>query len=284
MAKKVKVALIYDFDETLSTTYMQDYTLIPSFGMKPATFWRNANKWSAEQEADMITGSMYYVQKTAKKKGIPVTREWLKKMGEAVECYEGVNDWFKRIDEYGKKLDLEIEHYIISAGYEEILAGTCIYNYFKDVFACSYAYDENGEATWPARVVNFSVKVQCLSQINKGLKQTDDRAVNEYTPDEERPIPYTRMIYFGDGLTDIPPMKLVKERGGHAIAVYRPKSHNRNRAIKLLKDGRVNFALPANYSEDKALDNVVKTILEKMAKVRDLDILKNEEQKKIAKS
>ena len=89
------------------------------------------------------------------------------------------------------------------------------------------------------------------------------------------------MIYFGDGMTDIPSMKLVNERGGNAIAVYAPKkSHERKKAIKLLADNRVNFALPADYSENKELDKVIKTILDKIATERDLDVLKNKEEKK----
>lgn len=280
MAKKVKVAFIYDFDETLSTTYMQDYSLIPSFGMKPETFWKHANQWSVDNGADQVTGTMYYIQKTAKEKGIKLTQENFKEMGSHIEYYDGVTDWFKRINQYGNELGLSIEHYIISAGYDEILAGTEIRPYFKDVFACSYAYGSDGLPIWPARVVNYSIKVQCLSKINKGLKQTDDRAVNEFTPDHARPLPYKRMIYFGDGLTDIPPMKLTKERGGNVIAVYKPKSKHKDKAINLLKDGRVNFALPADYRENKEIDHVVKTILLKLATEQNLEELKSREEKK----
>ena len=192
--------------------------------------------------------------------------------------------WFERIDRFGAALDLEIEHYIISAGYEEIIAGCSIRKYFTDVFGCSYAYDEDGCPVWPARVVNYSTKTQYLSKINKGLGKLEDRAVNEFMPDDERPIPFTRMIYFGDGMTDIPSMRLVKERNGNAIAVYTPKSKNKKQAVKLLSDGRVNFALPADYRENKDIDKVVKTILDKIATERDLDELKaREEKKKIIK-
>lgn len=98
------------------------------------------------------------------------------------------------------------------------------------MFACSYAFDEQGVPVWPARVINYSIKVQFLSKINKGLCKIDDVAVNEFMPTEERPIPFDRMIYFGDGMTDIPSMKLVNERGGNAIAVYAPKkSHERKK-------------------------------------------------------
>ena len=175
---------------------------------------------------------------------------------------------------------MDIEHYIISSGYEEIINGCSIRKYFKDVFGCSYAFDEDGYPVWPARVINYSTKVQYLSKINKGLKKTDDKAVNEYTPDEERRIPFRRIIYFGDGLTDIPSMKMVKERDGTAIAVYKPKSRLKDKAMKLLRDNRVNFALPADYSEGKDIDNVVKTVLNKIATERDLDLLKEREEKK----
>ncbi len=281
MAKNTtKVALIYDFDETLSSSYMQDFSLIPALGMKPNTFWKKANLWSANNGADQITGSMYYFMKVAKEKKLKLTREALNNFGKDVEYYNGVNDWFERINNFGKALDLEIEHYIISSGYEEIVEGTSIRQYFKDVFACSYAFGEDGTPVWPARIINYSIKTQFLSKINKGLSKNDDIAVNEYTPDDERPIPFNRMIYFGDGMTDIPSMKLTKERGGTAIAVYKPKSHSKKKAMKLLIDNRVNFALPADYSENKEIDLVVKTILDKIATERDLDVLKAREEKK----
>lgn len=278
--KKTKVALVYDFDETLSTTYMQDYVLIPELGMKPETFWKKANQWSVDNCADQVTGSMYYFTKVAREKKIKLNKENLFCCGSLIEYYEGVQTWFDRINKYGKYLDLDIEHYIISSGYEEIIEGCSIRKYFKDVFGCSFAFDDKGYPVWPARVINYSTKVQYLSKINKGLKKTDDKAVNEYTPDDKRRIPYRRIIYFGDGLTDIPSMKMVKERNGNAIAVYKPKSHQKDKAIKLLRENRVNFALPADYSEGKDIDNVVKTILNKIAMERDLEILKAKEEKK----
>lgn len=279
--KPTKVALIYDFDETLSTGYMQDFSLIPALGMKPSVFWKKANTWSADQEADQITGSMYYFMKTAQEKNVRLTRSFLKKCGENIEYFAGVKEWFERINEYGRALDLDVEHYLISSGYEEILAGSVIRRYFKDMFACSYAFGENGLPVWPARVINYSIKVQFLSKINKGLCKIDDVAVNEFMPEQLRPIPFDRMIYFGDGMTDIPSMKLVNQRGGNAIAVYAPKkSFEKKKAIKLLTDNRVNFALPADYSEGKEIDKVIKTILDKLATERDLEELKAKEDKK----
>ncbi len=278
--KREKVALIYDFDETLSTTYMQDYLLIPELGMKPADFWREANAWSVQNGVDQVTGSMYYFTKKAKEKGFCLTKENLSYCGAFIVFFKGVEDWFERINKYGKFLDLDIEHYIVSSGYEEIIEGCSIRRFFKDVYGCAFAYGEDGLPVWPARVVNYSGKVQYLSKINKGLGKFDDTIVNEYMPDEERRIPYTRIIYFGDGMTDIPSMKMVKNHGGTAIAVYKPHSRQKAKAIKLLKDNRVNFALQADYREDKEIDSVVKTILNKIATERDLEVLKKKEDKK----
>ena len=142
--KKTKVAFVYDFDETLSTTYMQDYVLIPELGMKPETFWKKANQWSVDNCADQVTGSMYYFTKIAREKQIKLTRENLFCCGALIEYFEGVASWFDRINAYGKQLDLDVEHYIISSGYEEIIEGCSIRKYFKDVFGCSFAFDEEG--------------------------------------------------------------------------------------------------------------------------------------------
>ena len=278
--KRTKVAFAYDFDETLSTTYMQDYFLIPELGMKPENFWKEANSWSEANGVDQVTGSMYYFKKTAEKTGLKLTRENLFCCGEFIVFFKGVTEWFERINAYGKTLGLDIEHYIISSGYEEIIEGCSIRKFFKDVYGCAFAYNDEGLPVWPARVVNYSGKVQYLSKINKGLGKFEDKAVNDYTPDDKRRIPFSRIIYFGDGLTDIPSMRMVKDHNGTAIAVYKPRSHHKEKAVKLLKDNRVNFALAADYREGKEIDCVVKTILNKIATDRDLEILRKREDRK----
>ena len=278
--KRTKVAFAYDFDETLSTTYMQDYFLIPELGMKPENFWKEANAWSEANGVDQVTGSMYYFKKTAEEIGLKLTKENMVCCGEFIVFFKGVTEWFERINAYGKTLGLDIEHYIISSGYEEIIEGCSIRKFFKDVYGCAFAYNEEGLPVWPARVVNYSGKVQYLSKINKGLGKFEDKAVNDYTPDDKRRIPFSRIIYFGDGLTDIPSMRMVKEHNGTAIAVYKPRSHHKEKAIKLLKDNRVNFALAADYREGKEIDCVVKTILNKIATDRDLEILRKREDRK----
>ena len=82
-------------------------------------------------------------------------------------------------------------------------------------------------------------------------------------------------------MTDIPSMKMVKNHGGTAIAVYKPHhSRHKAKAIQLLKDNRVNFALQADYRPGKEIDSVVITILNKIATEHDLEVLKKREDKK----
>lgn len=276
-----KVALIYDFDGTLSITDMQNFELIPELGMEVDDFWKESNKWSEKNQADQILGYMYQIKKKANEKDIKLTRKEFNKIGKSIKYFNGVLSWFERINQYGKENGLDVEHYIISAGLEEILEGTEIRKYMKDIFACSFAYDNDGSALWPSRVVNYTTKTQYLYKINKGLAKTDDIGVNKSMPESEKPIPFNRMIFFGDGATDVPSMKTVKQNGGHSIAVYKPNSSMIGKAIQLLNEKRVDFALPADYSEGKELDDTIKIIFKKISAMRDLDILLSNEQKKL---
>ena len=204
--------------------------------------------------------------KKAGSRDIPIRREDFVKLGEKIEYFPGVEDWFERINRYGEEKGVIIEHYVISSGLQEIIEGSSIYKNFKKTYACEFLYDINGVAVWPKNVVNFTTKTQFLFRINKGeLDISEDRRLNTYTPMEERRIPFRNMIYIGDGMTDVPCMKLVKLNGGQSIAVFRRR--NKKTAAKLLSEERVNFITEANYSEGRELDTIVKTIIDKMSVV-----------------
>jgi hypothetical protein len=186
--------------------------------------------------------------------------------------------WFDRINEYGRSQGVEIEHYIISSGTYEIIQGTPIAKYFKRIYACRYMYDENGEALWPALAINYTLKTQYIYRISKGtLDVTDDYHLNRQQDESLRRIAYHNMIYIGDGLTDIPCMKLVKERGGKSIAVY-PKD-NREHVKPLVEDARINYVCEADYTPDSPLEKIVKLMIEKMAI---LEKLKKQEREQLS--
>ena len=168
---------------------------------------------------------------------------------------------------YAKERGIRLLHYVNSSGMKEIIEGTSIAKEFKHIYACSFLYNVDGIAYWPAVAVNYTNKTQFIFKINKGVESVyDTRKVNEYMEESRRPVPVRRMIYVGDGMTDIPCMRLVKNYGGHSIAVYNPADKGKRKEMNtLIRDNRVNFVCSADYSEGSEIDTVVKTIIDKIA-------------------
>ena len=258
------IAILYDFDKTLCTTDMQDYSFIPSLGYTPEEFWKIANGFGRENRMDGILAYMYTMIRECRAKGIKLDREYLKRAGDKIELFPGVEDWFGRINAFAESVGVQVEHYVISSGLREIIEGSGISHEFREIYACEFYYDEDGNAIWPRLSVNFTNKTQFVYRINKGvLDVADDRTLNASMPDDSKRIPFTNMIYIGDGLSDVPCMKMMRAYGGESIAVY--QDSNRAGVEDLLRKGRVDFVFPADYREGEALDRTMKKILCKMA-------------------
>lgn len=270
--KKPIVAIMYDFDKTLCTKDMQEYAFIPALGMSSGAFWGEVNAMTDREEMDNILAYMFMMVEKAREKKIPITRETFRKMGMQVEYFNGVKTWFERINEFGKKCGVRVEHYIVSSGIKEIIEGTEISDYFKKIYACEFMYDYNGSIQWPKFAVNYTAKTQFLFRINKGVLTIDSKSadkLNRFTPENERPVPFRNMIYIGDGLTDVPCMKLVKSNGGQSIAVY-DQEKGKEAAELLKKADRVNFVAPADYGPDSDIEVIVKAIIKKIQAVEEM--------------
>ncbi len=275
--------MIYDFDGTLSPGNMQEFGFIQATGKTKEEFWDKNRKLAEGKDANGILTYMYLMLDEAKKNNISLTRESFQNFGKNVELFRGVKQWFSLINEYGDSIGLNVKHYINSSGLKEMIEGTPIAHEFENIYACSFLYDKNGSAYWPAVAVDYTTKTQFVFKINKGIKQVSDNIkVNQYIPDNKRPIPFPRMIYFGDGETDVPCMKMVKEHGGHAIAVY--NNHGKELiAQQLIRDGRANFMCSANYSKGGIMHMVVRRILDKIKADYEFDRLIEVNQKKARK-
>ena len=257
------IALLYDFDKTLCTTDMENYTFIPALGYTPAQFWQKANGFGRDNHMDGLLAYMYTMIHECREQNRRLDRDFLVRCGRNMVLFPGVREWFRRINAFGQQLGVEIEHYVISSGLREIIEGSGIAHEFREIYACEFFYDEDGLACWPKLDVNFTNKTQFVYRINKGvLDVSDDKTLNDYMPDDSKRIPFTNMIYVGDGLSDVPCMKMMRAYGGQAIAVY--QSTNRQGVEKLLGDGRVDFIFPADYRADTELDRTVRDILRKM--------------------
>ena len=248
--KKPIVALIYDFDGTLSPGNMQEFGFIQAVETTPERFWQMSDELATGQDASNILSYMKMMFDEARRKGIPLKRQDFNDFGRKVELFPGVLEWFKAVRDYGKRKGVTVEHYINSSGLAEIIEGTPIAQEFKRIYACSFIYDEKGEAIWPGVAVDYTAKTQYLFKINKGImSMRDNKLVNQSQAEDKKRVPFPHMIYFGDGETDVPCMKIVKMWGGHSIGVYNPESEKKKAYAKeLLKDGRVNFITPADYT------------------------------------
>jgi len=267
----LRTALVYDFDGTLARGNIQERTFIPSLGMKKQAFWDLVGERARATDSDEILIYMMMMMEKAREHGTPLTAAMLKEHGKEAELFSGLSGsaWFTRINEFAAELGLHLEHYIISSGIQEMIEGCPIYKNFSQVFASKFLYDRNGEATWPGVAINYTTKTQFLFRINKGVNNTwNNNAVNEYRPEQDRPVPFKRMIFIGDGDTDIPSMKMTTHQGGHSIAVYDPKRDAKviGKVHRLIADGRVNFVAPADYEENSHLDIIIKGILGRLAR------------------
>lgn len=262
MSKPI-IALMYDFDKTLCTKDMQNYRFIPSLGMEVSDFWDYTNNVQLSEHMDSILAYMYAAIKISREKNIPLKRAGLEDNGKGIEFFPGVVEWFERINRFGEECGVIIEHYVISSGMKEIIDGTVISHEFKNIFASEYLYDADGNAVWPKTAVNYTNKTQFVYRINKGvLDVSNDVDLNRSMPDDSKRIPFQNMVYIGDGLSDVPCMKMMKSYGGKSIAVYRTLD---DKVKDLLLKNRVDFIYPADYREGTGLDITVKDIIRNMA-------------------
>lgn len=258
------VAICYDFDKTLSPDDMQAQGFIQSVGYSVSEFWQESNGLAGNNDMDQNLAYMFKMMDTAEGR-LLFTKDTLLQYGAQVRLFSGVQDWFRRIREYGKEHGVIVEHYIISSGLKEMIEGTAIGGEFEKIYASSFFYSEKGVAKWPAQVVNYTNKTQFLFRIEKGVLDINDQGVNESFAAEDIRVPFRNMIYIGDSDTDIPCMKLVTTYGGHSIGVYNADTLDKSKVYKMMREGRIRYFAPADYSEGTQLDELVKAIIDRTA-------------------
>lgn len=258
------LAICYDFDKTLSPDDMQAQGYIQSVGYDTAQFWKESNGMASANDMDNNLAYMYKMVQESEGNFI-FNKSKLAEYGSKVKLFNGVDSWFERIRAYGKERNVIVEHYIISSGLKEMIEGTKIAKNgaFEKIYASSFYYNNRGVAKWPAQVINYTSKTQFLFRIEKGVLDINDPGVNDYFPPEEMRVPFRNMVYIGDSDTDIPCMKLVNAYGGHAIGVYNPDTKDKTKVLKMIRDKRIKYFVPADYSEGLELDNLVKAIIDK---------------------
>lgn len=261
-------AFAYDFDGTLAPGNMQEHAFIPDeLGMDHQAFWAETKALARAQRGDPILAYMHLMLEKARAKGIELSREAWTGRGANLPLFPGVEGWFERQTERARGLGLDLRHFIISSGNRELIEGSPIARHFERIYASAFLFDADDDAIGAALAVNYTSKTQYLFRINKWtLEEWDETAINQVMAKNERPVPFDRMAFFGDGLTDIPTMRLITDQGGAAIAVYNEQSERSMTAARQLRDdGRALLAGPADYREGSELDQLAQGLLVEMA-------------------
>ena len=265
------VALVYDYDQTLSPNYMQDEVLFPTFGIDPKKFWSRCHDLVGQQGYD---SELAYMKALLDYLDIDrPTNARLKELGAGLQFFAGLPEMF---DEFKSGLlspmheahGIKVEHYIISSGLKALIDGSRIAPHVKAVFGCEFAEDSDGRITFPRRVISHTQKTQFLFRINKGLLD-HSQDVNDHMPAELRPVPFEHMIYVGDGPTDVPCFTVVRQHGGHAIAVYNPNDPARSSFKKCYQlsthADRVRHIAPADYRRGSHLRLLIEEMVSEVA-------------------
>jgi len=265
--KRNTIAIVYDFDGTLTQQPMQEYTVLPQIKINPDKFWNKVKAEKMSTKGEEIVTYMRLMLELADQNKFSINKESLGSLAHKIKFYPGVTTYFNRINHYVRKKTkgkIHLKHYIISAGLKEILQKVKIEKHFSNIFASEYYYDHHGVAKFPLIIVNDTLKTQFLFRINKG-KEGHAENINEHMPLSARPIPFPNILYIGDGLTDVPCMTVTTKQGGYAIAVYKPGSKKGLATCKkLLGAGRVELIAKANYRNKSDLDFAIKSILDTM--------------------
>jgi len=264
------IAIVYDYDHTLSPLFMQDDVLLPELQIGSDTFWFLC----AELVKEGFENELAYMKMILDCAGRNrPTNAHLRDIGARLTLFEGLpemlDDFRARVltpDESAN--GIRLEQYILSAGLKVMIEGSRLGSYVNGIFGCEFAEDKDGRISFPKRVINHTQKTQYLFRISKGMLEPSQN-VNDHVPTTLRPIPFSNMIYVGDGLTDVPCFAVMRAYDGRCIAVYNPRDPTRSGFKKCYElrslANRVHHIAPADYREGKQARLLLEEMIHEIA-------------------
>jgi len=260
------IALIWDFDKTLISEYMQT-PIFNEYGIDSKDFWAEVDSLSDNPDIKgmRINKDTCYLNfliryaKDGRFKGL--NNQKLFEYGKSLNFYKGVPEIFqtaKKIvedDPKYREYDIKVEHYIVSTGTAQTIRGSIVSEYVENIWGCEFLdeTDENGNKVISEIIyaLDNTSKTRALFEINKGVGKRDGVDVNSKIPEEYRRVKFENMIYIADGPSDIPAFSVINKGNGSTFAIY-PKGDEKSfqQVEKLRRDGRINMYAEADYSEN----------------------------------
>jgi phosphoglycolate phosphatase-like HAD superfamily hydrolase len=261
------IAVIFDFDDTL----LPDSTsaLLREHGIDPEEFWTVRAKKLVEQGYDPPLAYLNLLLQEVGGRLGELRNADLEKLGSRLDAtwFPGLPDLFEDLrKQVGEYRDVSIEFYIISGGLQPIMDGSeYVRRYFRAAYGCQLGEDPTtNRIAYVKRCITFTEKTRYLFEINKGVppekSRTQPHLVNEYVPEDKRPVPFRNMIYVGDGLTDIPCFSLIEKNGGVAFGVFQSGQESAKQAFQrfLEKTRRVHSLHHPDYRPDAELGSLLR--------------------------
>lgn len=258
-----KIILNYDFDNTLTTKFGQQFGFFQAIDTNNIEFWGNCVKLSKENNIEPLHAWMFLAKEEFRKRGKKLTNQTLRQLGENVEFYDGVLQYFDKINAFAKELGVTLEHNIVSANYKALIEGTKVAKYMNNIYGCELFYAEDDNVLWPANVITPETKVACLNSVSKGYASIFD---NEFYLQSAIPEnPFENMFYFGDSLQDLPPLLEMNNKGGKAVGVYNPEKQKIQELEWCKNNNLLDDYLPAEFFEGGKLFEYVKQVVKQLS-------------------
>ncbi len=260
------IAVIWDCDKTLVDGYMQD-PIFKQYNVDSAEFWSKVNEIPKQYEKSgiRVNNDTYYLNYFIKcaHEGIfsGLNNAMLREFGKQQKFYKGIPEFFERTKQMFKddpsysEFGIQVEHYIVSTGFAEVIRGSRLMPYLDGVWGCELldAPDSSGNSVINEVVytIDNTTKTRAIFEINKGIGKIEGIEVNSSISNDLRRVKFENMIYIADGPSDIPAFSLVSRYGGATFAIY-PKGDMEamQQVEQMRKDGRVDMYAEADYSEN----------------------------------
>lgn len=281
MAEKI-IAVVFDFDETLGPDTISLY--LKNQNIDPQKFWEEVDRM-VNDGWDPPLAYMDKMLNLSRDGKLDISKKSLRKMGKTVKLFPGLPDGLKELQEFVRKnpelkqARINLEFYIISGGLEEMIRGTKIESYIDGIFGCNFSYDREGQASGVKSAISFTEKTRFIHGIRKGISVRDLREnpyrINDSISSVEQRIPFSHMIYVGDGPSDVPCLSSVVNNGGTGIGVSSP-SGNFKKGYELARGKRITVGpYTANYKMGSDMRKVLEETILRIGLEIDIDNKRN---------